>query len=164
VSHTYTADPAVPTSGLYILFTLFLFMYGVFQVVGDDTTALDVVLECDSERLDLLAEEAELMAALGDSAGGGDAPAGGAADGDGGRQQQGAAPQQQQQQQQQQNGGPSESAVLAQRLQAVVKRLHEIGGSDAALSSCPACCSSLACCSMVVHLRWVPAVAWQPQL
>jgi hypothetical protein len=31
------------------------------QVVGDDTSALDAVLECDTERLRLLAEEHSLM-------------------------------------------------------------------------------------------------------
>jgi ATP-binding cassette subfamily F protein 3 len=34
------------------------------EVVGDDTTVLEAVLECDPERSDLLREEAELMAKL----------------------------------------------------------------------------------------------------
>ncbi len=37
---------------------------GVLQVTGDDTSAVQAVLAADPERLDLLAEEAALMAAL----------------------------------------------------------------------------------------------------
>jgi ATP-binding cassette subfamily F protein 3 len=34
------------------------------EVVGDDTAVLQAVLECDSERSELLAEEAGIMAQL----------------------------------------------------------------------------------------------------
>ncbi|KAL4853778.1 ABC transporter F family member 3 [Chlorella vulgaris] len=39
------------------------------EVVGDNTTAIDAVLECDTERLSLLAEEQELMEKLNASSG-----------------------------------------------------------------------------------------------
>ena len=102
-------------------------------MVGDDTTALDAVLQCDTERLLLLEEEHELMEQMhaaeklpGGAAGAVPAVANGgtAAHGGEARAQQGtppAAPAAA-------NGAPPDKGVLlAQRLAEVGKRLLEIG-------------------------------------
>ncbi|PSC74057.1 ABC transporter F family member 3 [Micractinium conductrix] len=102
------------------------------EVVGDDTTALDAVLQCDTERLLLLEEEHELMEQMhaaeklpGGAAGAVPAVANGgtAAHGGEARAQQGtppAAPAAA-------NGAPPDKGVLlAQRLAEVGKRLLEI--------------------------------------
>ncbi|KAL4442757.1 hypothetical protein ABPG77_006751 [Micractinium sp. CCAP 211/92] len=94
------------------------------EVVGDSTSALDAVLQCDTERLQLLEEEQQLMELIEQShsgAGGSGAdgaarrqdgaPPPGAANGAAG----GAA-----------NGGEPDGLALTQRLAAVGKRLHDI--------------------------------------
>ena len=94
------------------------------QVAGDDTTALDAVLQCDTERLILLDEEARLMEQLSVAQHGEEGQAVG-----------------QQQQQQQQGAAPpaangsdpatsSDGLAATQRLAAIAKRLHEIGASS----------------------------------
>jgi hypothetical protein len=109
----------------------------VVQVVGDNTSALDAVLECDTERLALLAEEAELMEALnsGGGGGGGGGAAGPEAAAAGERPQQGAAPP---------APAAASDAALTQRLEAVSKRLHDIGGRRAAAPACGACSGRVA--------------------
>ncbi|WIA32674.1 hypothetical protein OEZ86_003475 [Tetradesmus obliquus] len=117
------------------------------EVVGDDTPVLQVVLECDTERSELLAEEAQLMAALGlDKR---STPAAGeAADGVAAlsleQQQQPVADNKQQQQtaaadkQQAATAAPAagaavsaKEAALSARLQQVWKRLVEIDADGA---------------------------------
>lgn len=100
------------------------------QVVGDDTSALDAVLECDTERLALLAEEAELMDVLNSGGGSGTAAAAGPERAEGERPQQGAAPP---------AAAAASDAALTQRLEAVSKRLHDIGGRGPACSACGGC-------------------------
>lgn len=101
------------------------------QVAGDDTTALDAVLQCDTERLTLLDEEALLMEKLSMAQHGEEGQAGG----------------QHHQQQQQQGAAPtaangsdpatsSDALAATQRLAAIAKRLHEIGAFAAGLWYC----------------------------
>ncbi|KAF8071383.1 ABCF3 [Scenedesmus sp. PABB004] len=119
------------------------------EVTGDDTTVLQAVLECDSERAELLAEEARLMATLGvdkrgDAAG---APglegalaglavkggSGGAAQGQQDQQAQAQQEQQQQEQQQEQQHAQQSAAeaTASARLSAVWRRLVEIDADGA---------------------------------
>lgn len=97
-------------------------------MAGDDTTALDAVLQCDTERLMLLEEEAQLMEQLSAAQHGEEGQA------DGQRQQQGAAPPAA-------NGSApdagSDGLAVTQRLAAIGKRLHEIGAW-----ACMLCASS----------------------
>ncbi len=119
------------------------------QVAGDDITALDAVLECDTERLLLLEEEAELMEQLSAAQHGEE----GHADGQP-RQQQGAAPPAA-------NGSASAAAgsdglAATQRLAAIGKRLHEIGACIGSGSGLAACVSShdggcSAACLRLIH-------------
>jgi ATP-binding cassette subfamily F protein 3 len=89
------------------------------EVAGDDITALDAVLQCDTERLALLEEEAELMEQLSAAQHGEE----GQDQVDGQRQQQGAAPPAA-------NGSApaagTDGLAATQRLAAIAKRLHEI--------------------------------------
>lgn len=108
-------------------------------MAGDDTTALDAVLQCDTERLMLLEEEAQLMEQLSAAQHGEEGQA------DGQRQQQGAAPPAA-------NGSApdagSDGLAVTQRLAAIGKRLHEIGAW-----ACMLCASSTLvkahCCWML---------------
>lgn len=91
--------------------------------MGDDTSALDAVLHCDTERLRLLEEEHQLMELIEQSQSHGGA-AGGAGEGGAARQQDGAPPPAAA------NGGADgghDALALTQRLAAVGKRLHDIG-------------------------------------
>lgn len=96
------------------------------QVVGDNTTALDAVLECDTERLLLLEEEHRLMEELSGGASSADATSAAAtANGGGGeaaeqRAQQGAAAVAA-------AGGDVDTLAKTERLAYIGKRLHEIG-------------------------------------
>ncbi|KAL4424205.1 hypothetical protein ABPG75_001506 [Micractinium tetrahymenae] len=112
------------------------------EVVGDDTTALEAVLHCDTERLRLLEEEQQLMELIEQSHSTGVAAAAAAtaaaAGGEGGPHGGGAAPSENGAVRQQDgaaaapaangagSGGEQDGLALTQRLAAVGKRLHEI--------------------------------------
>lgn len=102
------------------------------QVAGDDTTALDAVLQCDTERLALLDEEARLMEQLSVAQHGEEGQAVG--------QPRPPPPQQQDAAPPAANGSDpatcSDGLATTQQLAAIAERLHEIGAFAAGVWHC----------------------------